>query len=49
MESLPFIQTAIPPDWFSSGWNVLVNPRHTEANLLKITLTYEQTFDTRFS
>jgi hypothetical protein len=36
-------------DWFSSAWNVLVNPRHPEANLLKITVTYEHAFDTRFS
>jgi hypothetical protein len=49
LESLPFIQTAISPDWFSSGWNVLVNLRHAEANPLKITPTYEPAFDTRFS
>jgi RES domain-containing protein len=28
-------------------WNVLLNPQHTEANLLKITATYEHTFDAR--
>jgi hypothetical protein len=49
LESLPCIQTAILPDWFSSSWNVLVNPQHAEANLLKIALTFEHAFDTRFS
>jgi hypothetical protein len=48
LESLPFIQTAISPDWFSR-WKVLVNLRHAEANLLKITPTYVHAFDTRFS
>jgi RES domain-containing protein len=28
-------------------WNVLVNPQHAEANLLKITVTYEHAFDAR--
>jgi RES domain-containing protein len=28
-------------------WNVLVNPQHPEANLLKITMVYEHAFDAR--
>ena len=29
------------------SWNVLVNPQHPEASLLKITMTYEHAFDAR--
>jgi RES domain-containing protein len=28
-------------------WNLLVNPQHPEANLLKIAMTYEHAFDAR--
>jgi RES domain-containing protein len=28
-------------------WNVLVNPRHAEASLLKVTMRYEHPFDAR--
>jgi len=39
---------AVPSALVPETWNVLVNPRHAEANLLKITLTYEHAFDARF-
>lgn len=37
----------IPSVLVPETWNVLVNPRHAEANLLKITATYEHAFDAR--
>jgi RES domain-containing protein len=38
----------VPSVLVPETWNVLVNPRHAEANLLKITMTYEHAFDARF-
>jgi RES domain-containing protein len=38
------VPSALAPE----TWNVLVNPRHKEANLLKIALTYDHAFDVRF-
>jgi RES domain-containing protein len=37
----------IPSVLVPETWNVLVNPLHAEANLLKITRTYEHAFDAR--
>jgi RES domain-containing protein len=39
---------AVPSVLVPETWNVLVNPRHMEANLLKIALTYDHAFDVRF-
>jgi len=39
---------AVPSVLVPETWNVLVNPRHMEANLLKIALTYDHDFDVRF-
>jgi RES domain-containing protein len=39
---------AVPSVLVPETWNILVNPRHLEANLLKIALTYEHAFDVRF-
>jgi RES domain-containing protein len=39
---------AVPSVLVPETWNVLVNPRHMEANLLKIALTYDHAFDIRF-
>jgi RES domain-containing protein len=38
----------VPSVLVPETWNVLVNPRHKEANLLKIALTYDHAFDVRF-
>ena len=38
----------VPSVLVPETWNVLVNPRHLEANLLKIALTYDHAFDVRF-
>ncbi len=38
----------VPSVLVPETWNMLVNPRHAEANLLKITRTYEHPFDARF-
>jgi RES domain-containing protein len=37
----------VPSVLVPETWNVLVNPQHTEANLLTITATYEHAFDAR--
>ena len=37
----------VPSVLVPETWNVLVNPRHAEANLLKVTMTYEHAFDAR--
>jgi RES domain-containing protein len=37
----------VPSVLVPETWNVLVNPQHTEANLLKATMTYEHPFDAR--
>jgi RES domain-containing protein len=37
----------VPSAFVPETWNVLLNPQHTEANLLKITATYEHAFDAR--
>jgi RES domain-containing protein len=37
----------VPSVLVPETWNVLVNPQHAEANLLKITMTYEHAFDAR--
>jgi RES domain-containing protein len=37
----------VPSALVPETWNVLVNPQHVEANLLKITMTYEHAFDVR--
>jgi RES domain-containing protein len=37
----------VPSVLVPETWNVLVNPQHAEANLLKITATYEHAFDVR--
>jgi RES domain-containing protein len=37
----------IPSVLVPETWNVLVNPQHVEANLLKITAMYEHAFDAR--
>jgi RES domain-containing protein len=37
----------VPSVLVPETWNVLVNPQHPEANLLKITMTYEHPFDAR--
>lgn len=41
----PLLQ--VPGVLVPETWNVLVNPQHTEASLLKITMTYELAFDAR--
>lgn len=38
----------VPSVLVPETWNILVNPRHEEANLLKIALTYDHAFDVRF-
>jgi RES domain-containing protein len=37
----------VPSMLVPETWNVLVNPQHIEANLLKITAMYEHAFDAR--
>ena len=37
----------VPSVLVPETWNVLVNPQHSGANLLKITATYEHPFDSR--
>ena len=37
----------VPSVLVPETWNVLVNPQHAEANLLKVTTTYEHPFDAR--
>jgi RES domain-containing protein len=37
----------IPSVLVPETWNILVNPQHSEANLLEITMTYEHAFDAR--
>jgi RES domain-containing protein len=37
----------VPSVLVPETWNVLVNPQHAEANLLKITMSHEHAFDTR--
>jgi RES domain-containing protein len=37
----------VPSVLVPETWNLLVNPQHTEANLLKITMTYQHAFDAR--
>jgi RES domain-containing protein len=37
----------VPSVLVPETWNVLLNPQHAEANLLKITRTYEHAFDAR--
>jgi len=39
---------AVPSVLVPETWNVLMNPRHMEANQLKIALTYDHAFDVRF-
>jgi RES domain-containing protein len=38
----------VPSVLVPETWNILINPRHPQAHLLKITLTYEHPFDSRF-
>jgi RES domain-containing protein len=37
----------VPSVLVPETWNVLVNPQHSEINLLKITATYDHAFDAR--
>jgi len=37
----------VPSVLVPETWNVLLNPLHTEASLLSITMTYEHAFDAR--
>jgi RES domain-containing protein len=37
----------VPSVLVPETWNVLVNPQHAEANLLKVTMRYEHPFDAR--
>jgi RES domain-containing protein len=37
----------VPSVLVPETWNILVNPQHAEAKLLKITMTYEHAFDAR--
>jgi RES domain-containing protein len=37
----------VPSVLVPETWNVIVNPKHAESELLKITVTYEHAFDTR--
>lgn len=37
----------VPSVLVPETWNILVNPKHAEANLLKVTMTYEHPFDAR--
>jgi RES domain-containing protein len=37
----------VPSVLVPETWNILVNPQHAEANLLKITMIYEHAFDAR--
>ena len=37
----------VPSVLVPETWNVLVNPQHPEANLLKLTAAYEHAFDAR--
>lgn len=39
---------AVPSVLAPETWNVLMNPRHLEANQLKIALTFDHAFDVRF-
>jgi RES domain-containing protein len=39
----------VPSVLVPETWNVLVNPQHAEAGLLKITMMYEHAFDARLS
>jgi RES domain-containing protein len=41
----PLLQ--VPSALVPETWNVLLNPQHAEANLLKIIRTYEHAFDAR--
>lgn len=38
----------VPSALVPETWNVLINPQHAEAGLLRITETYEHAFDSRF-
>ncbi len=38
----------VPSVLVPETWNIVVNSRHAEANLLKITTRYEHAFDSRF-
>lgn len=42
-----FLLLQVPSVLVPETWNVLVNPQHPEASLLKITMTYEHAFDAR--
>ncbi len=37
----------VPSVLVPETWNILVNPQHAEANLLKIAMIYEHAFDAR--
>lgn len=37
----------VPSVLVPETWNILVNPRHGEANLLRVTMRYEHPFDVR--
>jgi RES domain-containing protein len=43
------LRLQVPSALVPETWNVLLNPQHAEANLLKITATYEHAFDARLS
>jgi RES domain-containing protein len=43
----PSLLLEVPSALVPETWNVLINPLHPEASLLKITKTYEHAFDTR--
>lgn len=42
-----FLLLQVPSALVPETWNVLVNPQHPEASLLKITKVYEHAFDPR--
>jgi RES domain-containing protein len=38
----------VPSVLVPETWNVLINPQHPEAHLLRVMMTYEHAFDSRF-
>jgi RES domain-containing protein len=38
----------VPSVLVPETWNVLINPQHPEARLLRVMMTYEHAFDSRF-
>jgi RES domain-containing protein len=47
LRELPSLLLEVPSVLVPETWNVLVNPQHGEANVLKITAMYDHAFDAR--